>query len=343
MLESAKLSKRQRRKKAAQAREGRYNGGGRPTGFEADGTTLRPSEVAYLVEAKDRYLAGETMRDIVRDFYQRGIVSPAGKPWQIENFQRVLLSKRYCGIRTHNGAEYPALWPEIWTHDEWSRMDARRLARAARYPGKQPGTHRQYLLTGFLYCGLCGQAMVGSRRRIDSGWQRRYRCRTYDNYGNRYGCGKIFRGADPLEEFVTEAVLYRFDVPQVADLLGDGDDNTSELLAAYQAAKAKLDQMVGDYASGLLTREEFAIAKTIAEGNLEVTRQALSEVQSRPAHFPASGELIREAWDTSTLDWQHSVIGLIVERIVIRPGHPGSHRWREWRFNSEYVTIKWKA
>jgi len=58
MLESAKLSKRQRRKKAAQARAGKPSGGSRAAGFEPDGLTLRPSEVAYLVEAKDRYLAG---------------------------------------------------------------------------------------------------------------------------------------------------------------------------------------------------------------------------------------------------------------------------------------------
>src|SRR6266699_1341934 len=337
VLESAKLSKRQKRTKAAQARQGMYNGGGRPFGYDKTGMELVPEEVAILIEAKDRYLGGESMRDIVRDFYGRGVVSPYGKPWQIENFQRVLFNKRYVitdrhihkvcqadckfphGIRVHNEAEYPALWPAIFTQNEWDRMNSRRLAIVAQYPGKLKGTSRQYLLTGLLYCGLCGKPMVGSRRKVKGEYQRRYRCRSYDNYGQRYGCGKIFRGADPLEAWITEAVLYRFDVPEVSRFLGHGEDLTDDLLATYQEAKAKLDQMVADYASGFLSREEFAVAKTTAGGNLEVARQALARVQSRPTHFPASGELIREAWATASVDWKHSVISLIVERITLLP------------------------
>ncbi len=343
MLESAKLSKRQKRKKAAQARQGMYNGGGRPYGYDKTGMELVPEEVAILIEAKDRYLAGETMRDIVRDFYDRSVVSPYGKPWQIENFQRVLFSKRYIGIRVHNDAEYPALWPAIFTSSEWNRMEVRRLQRRALHPGKQAGTQRQYLLTGLLYCGLCGKPMVGSRRKVKGEYQRRYRCRSYDNYGQRYGCGKIFRGADPLEAWITEAVLYRFDVPEISQLLGNGEDTTGDLLATYQEAKAKLDQMVGDYASGFLTREQFAVAKTTAEGNLEIARQTLARVQSKPTHFPDNGELIREAWATASVDWRHSVISLIVERIILLPGHPGAHRWQQWRFQPDFVQISWRS
>lgn len=342
-LESAKLSKRQKRKKAAQARQGMSNGGGRPFGFDKTGMELVPEEVTILIEAKDRYLAGETMRDIVRDFYSRGVLSPYGKPWQIENFQRVLFNRRYLGIRVHNEAEYPALWPAIFTQGEWERMNTRRLAIVARYPGKQPGTTRQYLLTGLLYCGGCGKPMIGSRRKTKDEIQRRYRCRHVDNYGQPYGCGKVFRGADPLDLWVTEAVLYRFDVPEVADLLGNGEDKTSDLLATYQEAKGKLDQMVADYASGFLTREQFAVAKTTAERNLESARQALARVQTKPTHFPASGELIREAWATASVDWKHSVIALIVERVILLPGHPGSHRWKEWRFQPDFVQIVWRS
>jgi site-specific DNA recombinase len=345
MLESAKLSRRQKRKKAAQARAGRPSGGGRPTGFEQDGITLRPDEVAYLVEAKDRYLAGETMRDIVRDYFHRGILSPYGKPWQIENFQRVLFNKRYIGVRVHNGTEYPALWPAIFTSNEYDRMVARRDGRRALYPGKGRGISRRYLLTGLLYCGLCGTAMVGSRRRLENGeWQRRYRCRTYDNYGQRNGCGKIFRGADPLEAWITEAVFIRFDSPEVARLLSDtGEDDTEDLVRDYQDAKGRLEQMVADYASGFLTRAEFAVAKGVAEANFEAARQALSAAQTHKLpQFAGSVTALREAWATAGLDWRKSVIELLVEKIILLPGHPGAHRWQEWRFQPDFVRIVWR-
>lgn len=341
ILESAKLSRRQKRKKEAQARQGKPSGGGRPFGYEADGLTLKADEVAILIEAKDRYLSGDTVRDLVRDFYHRGIVSPYGKPWAVENFQRVLFSKRYLGIRVHNDAEYPALWPAIFTQDEWDRMNARRLARATMWPGRGRGVGRKYLLTGLLYCGNCHQYMIGSKTKRRGELVRRYRCRHYDNYGQLVGCGRVFRMADPLEAFITEAVLYRLDSPQVAAALTQTDENgLDELLAEYQSARTRLDQMTTDYASGFLSREEYAVAKRVAEDAVEAAREALGRVQTRPTEVPAP-EVIRQVWDEAGLDWKHSVIRLLVDRILVLPGSPGSHEWRGWRFDPNRIEISW--
>jgi site-specific DNA recombinase len=378
MRESGVLSKRIRRKKAAHARQGMTSGGPRSYGYEGPirnkygnvinqeriGIAFVPDEIAILVEAKDRYLAGETIRDIVRDYYQRGLRGTAGRPWRVENFQRLLFHKRYVicgqhlatcpadceiphGTRVHNGAEYPAVWPGIFTREEWDRMDARRRARALLWPGRGRKVGRQYLLTGLVFCGQCGAYMVGARRELPAGeWQRRYRCKKYDNYGQIVGCGKIFRGADPLDAWITEAVLYRFSSPEVIRALAEPDeeDQTDELVAAYQEAKDNLDQMVADYASRLLTREQFALAKGIAEGQVEAARDALSKYQSRKVpglHFdPAK---LREEWDQMGLDMQHQVIALLVEKIICLPGHPGGHTWRGWRFDPKFVRVVWRV
>jgi site-specific DNA recombinase len=332
--------------KAEDAREGLPNGGGRPYGFEEDQVTLRPSEVANLIEAKDRYLAGETVRDVVRDFYARGVLSPYGKPWQIENFTRVLFNKRYLGIRVHNGVEYPAVWPAIFTQAEWDRMNARRLTRAAKWPGRGRGVGRKYLLTGLCVCGLCGGYMVGSRKQSGQNPIRRYKCRRVDNYGNAIGCGRVFRAADPLEAWITEAVLYRFDSPEVNLALAEPEepDRTDELVQAYNEARDNLDQMVADYASRLLTREQFALAKTVAEGQVEAAMTALSRYQRRNINIqlPEPG-MMREVWETAGMDWKHQVIKLLVEKIEVLPGHPGSHMWRSWRFSPELVRVSWRV
>lgn len=364
MLESAKLSKRIKRKKAARARQGMASGGPRPYGYTADGLGLVPEEVAILVEAKDRYLAGETIRDIVRDYYRRGLRGTAGRAWRVENFQRLLFHRRYVifgqhpescaegceilhGTRVHNGAEYPAVWPGIFTNGEWNRMDARRKSRAQRWPGRGRQVGRQYLLTGLVVCGQCGAYMVGARRKLPNGdWQRRYRCRKYDNYGQAVGCGRIFRGSDPLEAWITEAVLYRFETPEVIRALAEPEeeDRTDELVAAYQEAKDNLDQMVADYASRLLTRDQFALAKTIAEGEVEAARDGLSKYQSRRVPgLRFDPTKLRAEWDEMGLDLKHQVIGLLVEKITCLPGHPGGHTWRGWRFDPAYVRVVWRV
>lgn len=345
VLESSRLSGRLKRKKTAQARQGKSNGGGRPYGYDKTGMELVPSEVALLIEAKDRYIAGETMRDIVRDFYRRVVVSPYGKPWTIENFQRVLFSKRYLGIRVHHQAEYPAQWPAIFTQAEYDLMNARRLSRAARYPGKSKGTGRQYLLTGLLFCGRCGTPMIGSRRKTRDGYQRRYRCRAVDNHGLPLGCGRVFRGAEPLDAWITEAVLYRFDTPEAARLLAEDEpDHTEALITAYQTAKLTLYQMVRDYATGFLDRDEFGVAKLVAEDNLQTARDNLARYQSRQARIllPAR-ESIREAWEHAGLDWRRDVIKLLVDRIVVHPGLPGSMMWRGWRFDPDSIEVSWRV
>src|SRR5262249_15653481 len=57
----------------------------------------------------------------------------------------------------------------------------------------------------------CETPMYGSGRKASNGYQQRYRCRGTDNSGNRVGCGKTWRGSEPVDHFVTEAVLAKLD------------------------------------------------------------------------------------------------------------------------------------
>lgn len=344
MLESAKISKRVKRKKAASAKAGLPSGGGRPFGYEMGGLVIRESEAEVLREGRDRYIAGETIRDIVRDLNKRGVTTAEGKPWRIENFQRSLLKKRYIGIREHNGVEHPAVWPAIFTVEEWQLMEARRTSKVWRQPRAKGGT-RSYLLTGFTYCGRCGGVMIGSRKQLAEGSIRRYRCRTMDNYGIKIGCGTVYRAADALEAWITEAVFYRFDSPEVTRLLSSGDtpDRTDELVKVYQEAKTNLDQMVRDYATGFLSRSQFGIAKTVAEDELQRAKDDLAKNQSQQTSIPVGIDALREAWESGGIDYRRSVIMLLVEKVVCLPGSPGSHLWKGWRFQPDLIGVTWRV
>ncbi|BAJ31027.1 MULTISPECIES: recombinase family protein [Kitasatospora] len=349
MLESARTSKRIKRKQAVRAKQGKVHGGGRPYGYEADGLTIRESEAEVIREAAERFIIGESCRDLVCDFNARGIRTATGKLWRIENLQRTLLKKRYIGVREYDGQEYPAEWPAILTREQWEQMEARRLSRSHGWPKGKTGTRKYLLSGGLIYCGRCGGEMVGNGRTAESGRSAvlRYRCRRTDNHGNTIGCGKTFRIAAPVELLVKEAVLTAFDDPKIAVLLapkGD-EDQIRELVKTYEARKAKVDQLVTDYATGVLTREQFILAKQVAEAAIQEIRELLAQAQQQTAlaQVPAN-QSIREAWDTAGLAWRQKIVGLVVEKVVIVPGgRPGSKTWRGFRFDPEFVRIEWKA
>ena len=59
---------------------GRSAGGWRPFGFERDGITVRPAEVAAVLDASQEVLHGESLGSIARDWTERGITSAAWHP-----------------------------------------------------------------------------------------------------------------------------------------------------------------------------------------------------------------------------------------------------------------------
>jgi site-specific DNA recombinase len=363
MYESARTSVRVKRKKGARAKGGGWNGGGRSYGFEgprygprdedgnrelinlADkrswGIAHIPEEAAVIREVADRYNAGESWRDMADDLNKRGIHTAEGKQWRAQNLKTLLFKIRNIGIREHDGAEYKAAWEPILTMEQWNLMHATRARKAAKY-GSTYKAGRKYLLTGFAYCGRCNAPMGGSSVKRNGGKKRRYRCDK-----DAGGCGKIFRAADPLEAWVVEAVLWRFDSPETARALralDESDDRTEELLAEYQTRKLKLDELVTDYGEGLLDKAQFARAKSVAEAKLDEARQALNKSQDAKTGILPVDQTIRESWEASGFDWKQSVIGLLVERVNILPnkGGAGAQRWNGYLFNPDAISVVWK-
>jgi site-specific DNA recombinase len=365
VLESRRMSDRIRRKKRAQAKGGEYHGGPRPYGYEGPikdehGNILNKSrlgravvehEADILREVVTRILAGEGIRHVVGDLNVRGIRTSQGNHWQITTMKRLLTSKRIIGVRTHQGVDYPAEWPALIPQEEWEQI--RLILGAEKASDEQHGVRaRRYLLTGFLECGNC-QAKLAGRN-----WQRpgdpmprpRYHCRKFDTRGMETGCGKVFRLAEPIDTLVVEAVLYRYDTSDLAAALtaADQGQELETLLTTYTSQKLKLDELVRDYATGLLNREQLALAKSVVEDAMEETRKRLAETQTgRALAAMPAGQTVREAWDSADLDWRRSLIDLVVRKVIVYPGRFGATRWkdptgREWNFDPRKIEIVWK-
>jgi site-specific DNA recombinase len=120
----------------------------------------------------------------------------------------------------------------------------------------------------------------------------------------------------------------------------------------YNARKLKLKELVEDYASGLLNREQLGQAKAVVEEALEATRATLARAESgRTLTAIPIDKTIREAWETADLIWRRSLISLLVDKIVIQPSWPGGRKWespdesddRSWAFDPTAVQIVWRV
>ena len=374
------ISERVADAKRKQASKGLYLGGYRAYGYEGAqyndkgelinrgriNVELVPHEVAVIQEGIRRVGAGETAYVVMKDFNRRDIPSPAGKQWLVSNFKRQITKKRYVifeadghsadcpclhnpegnGTLVHKGIEHRAVWPGLVTRGEYELMmlqfkKIEQPWRAGRIRG------RKYLLTGLTYCGACGALCYGNARTDTKAKQRRYRCKPEDNSGKKVGCGKLYRAADPLELYVTEAVLSRFDTPEVAQALtpDDGGPDISPLATKLASLHARNRELAAEFGQGEYTKEDYKIMSAANAEAIRKTEAELAELQSkRLATTLPAVSMLREVWDTSSVEWRRNVVQLLVERVDILPhGHTGSATWNGWRFNPEAVRITWRA
>lgn len=377
-FESDQTSTRQHRRSNKRAEAGSVHGGQRaygyagavyeqlvtPDGERLNGRLLNPGAVGVAIveeeaevirEAVARIIAGERLVDLVRDFNQRGIPAAQGGRWRTQNIKRLLCRRRFVafeefpgkGTRIHKGRAYRAVWEAIISKEDHELMLAAFKMRAGgRTAHKLEG--RNYLLSGLTVCTHPGHGpMYGASRQMRNGvLQRRYGCQSSNGYGEHVPGPKTFRGAEPVELLVTEAVLAAFETPRVAAALApqENRERVTELVALHTKQQAHLQQLVVDYGASMLTRDEFVIARQTAQAALAATEAELGKLQKRTAATNlSSGQTLREAFAKASVGWRRQVISLVVEKVIIRPSGPGRTIWRGYQFNPDDVEIVWKA
>jgi site-specific DNA recombinase len=374
VLESRKISERTKRKKKAQAKAGVYSGGPRPYGYrwipavkDGSGRVIEPGrmemvepEADVIREATRRRLAGESLNVITDDFNQRKIPSATGKLWHAVSLRQILRRPRIKGILVHNGMEYPAQWEAIIDPETWERLQLIFESEDHRGGGKH-ASPRSYLLTGICVCGECGGPMVGSSAEAKGATRingessvRRYYCVPRDNRGVKRGCGKVARIAEPIERLVTAAVLDVLDSPEMGRMLAAASENNEmrTLVDQYEGQKLKMNELIEDYASGLLNRDQLAHAKSIVESAMEETKRRMEKIQAGSIFRPLPpGTSIRQAWKDheGDLHWRRSLINMLVEKVIVRRGRSGNTTWKDpnsedsWRFDYQLVEIAWRG
>lgn len=120
-------------------------------------------EKAPLVqEVFSMYLNGETMENIANYLKTKGIKTSRGKDRKFsKNSVKLILSnKKYIGIYAFKGKETPNIIPRIIDDETFFRVQEK--LKKNKHSSSRAKSDVQYLLTTKLFCGTCGEMMVGT-------------------------------------------------------------------------------------------------------------------------------------------------------------------------------------
>jgi site-specific DNA recombinase len=325
--ESAKKSERIKRQKDQSAIAGTFKGGKRPFGYEPDGMTLRKSEAKLIKEAARRVLAGESVRKIAIDWNARNIPAASGGAWSTPSLKGVLCSPRIAGLRVHHGDVVgEAKWPQII--DRATHEQLRALVIDSQYVKRgRPAVH---LLSGVLRCKRCGGKMYFSP--LANGG--RYVCDS-----RPHGCGVTGIKAELLEDFITQAVLYRLDSPTVhkaAKKPRKGNAHVTFPDLDLGAIERELEEVAGDYGEGRISRREWLAIRTPLERRRDDARRQIRNETTDPALNDFRTGDVGNLWKNTDMEKRRAVLNALLVKIEVGPGTAGRRGLDEGRLDVEW-------
>lgn len=191
--------------------------GALPYGYKKspDGRYAINEEQAPIVrEIFERVAKGEQNIRIAEDLNSRGVRTKSGKPWGRSSFQTILHNERYAGVYIFEDVRAPGEIPAIVSRELFDRVQHICTHKPHPQGRKQAATGAEYLLTGKLFCGECGEKMTGH-----SGTSRTGKLHTY--YCCVGKCGAKSWQRDKLEELVTRYAVEIALSDEVIGILAD--------------------------------------------------------------------------------------------------------------------------
>lgn len=351
--EVERKSARQKSATAQAAAQGRWIGGRRAFGYEADGVTIRPGEAEAIREGYAMILAGEPVTAVMRAWNDRGLKSTQNKrdgspnTWARGGTRDVLLNPRNAGLRRHrpeNSHEAfrqnpeafivgRAEWPGVVDEDTW-RAAVRILVSPDR---RRPAINAQALLTGVGRCGRCAAEGIDST--MHTGGARRhyrtYRCKTNPSH--------LARQAEPIEEYVEAVMVERLSRPDALAVFAPTvEAATRDLGAEADTLRRRLDDLAVQYADGMFTPQQFRTVNDRVRSRLGEVEADMATAGAADLVAPlvTSGD-VAAAWADLTTPRKRNVIDALAV-VTMLPLGRGRHRFTPESFAAT-IEINWRA
>ena len=216
---SAELSQKIKRGRRESALKCLSLGGRYPLGYTVKDKqiVIDPVTAPIVQKAFELYASGWSIADICREFNTRGYRTVTGSEFNANSFKTMLRSKKYIGVYTYKDMEIEDGMPRIISDELFNKVQ-HLLNQRAEAPGRGKAKV-EYLLSGKLFCGHCGQPMNGDCGKSRNGMRYHY----YTCYGKKKhrSCSKKNLPKDWIEQVVAEdafSILTPENIEQIAQI-----------------------------------------------------------------------------------------------------------------------------
>lgn len=194
-------------------------GGVVPTGYKVDRETMKyvidEPKAAIIREVFQLYANGNSIADICRHCNSLGYRTSRNQPFTRNSLSTILKNRKYTGLYVFEDIEIPGGMPVIVDQATFDKVQKRISMRNRIDPKKHEDT--DFILTGKLFCGHCGQPMVGTSGNSKSGkTYYYYTCRVHGN-----DCVKRAERKDDLEDFVIDYIVNHFLVRENVEIIAE--------------------------------------------------------------------------------------------------------------------------
>lgn len=332
-------SRRERIREGMRAKAAKGLGLGKPPfGYKIifDGTFQVVEPEAVVVRAMyDRYANEEGgVRAVASWLNDAGHRTRRGQRWSMVTVRDILRNTAYIGTYRRFGLRLPASYEAIVDRNVYRQVQEKMQGRS---PTRRNPKGEPFLLSGIIYCGHCGQRMMGVTRRQT--WRRKdgeraraeYRYYQCQSRINRNQCEYRTVSAPELEESVlTQVKRGMADAPEHAAVAEPSpqrtDDVRREILSRAAGMRRRYQLVVEKAATGGMTLAQLRAVTVEAEASMRATADQLALVESGAEGVRQLAESSRERlaflWDELEIGERQEVLRTLVSKVTVKDRQP---------------------
>ena len=336
---SKELSQKVNRGLRESALKGNSLGGSIPTGYKVENKKFVIDEAGAEIvrEVYALFVSGMSIAAILRSLKNRGIRNSRGNYFSRTSIEHMLVNRRYIGVYSFHDIEIEGGIPAIMDKETFEQ--AQNLINNRKSYQKPYTPDAEYLLSGRLFCGECGDAFQGESGTGRSKVYYYYICQS--KHKNR-GCTMPRFRRDELEEAVVRDAFNLLHTPGVIEQIAEIVEAKSREEAAQNDETPMLRKQLNDCnhkIENLLKLAESGVATDSILERLKELEEAKKDYTIRIREADTSHMIVEKdhvLWwlrqfsvgDPTDQDFRRLIINMLIHSVTIYkdPNDPDGYK-----------------